>query len=82
MNEKEKAMRRVQEHEFALVELGLFLDSHPDCREALADIQRLRDETARERADYEQSFGPLTAGSGGNVDYWDWVATPFPWELV
>ena len=31
---------------------------------------------------YEEQFGPITAGGGGNADYWDWIATPWPWELA
>ena len=39
MNEKERCLRTVQSLEFALVELGLYLDSHPDCKEALAQYK-------------------------------------------
>ena len=26
------------------------------------------------------SGGSSSQGGGGNTDYWDWVATPWPWE--
>ncbi len=81
MNEKEQLLKKVQSLEFALVELGLFLDSHPDCSKALADHKRLKAEHDCLVGEYEQHFGPLTAGSGGNTDYWDWVVTPWPWEV-
>ena len=32
---REKLMREIQEVSFALVDLNLFLDSHPDCKVAL-----------------------------------------------
>lgn len=81
MNEKETGMKKVQELCFALVELGLYLDSHPDCREALKAYKELNGRYEDAKKDYEEKFGPIAPGGGGNVDYWDWVATPFPWEL-
>lgn len=81
MNEKERCLRTVQSLEFALVELGLCLDSHPDCKEALAQYKNFNAQHEQAKNQYEMHFGPLTAGSTGNTDYWDWVATPFPWEI-
>lgn len=80
MNEKDQLLRKVQEIEFALVDLGQYLDSHPDCAKALTLHKQLKAEHDRLVGEYEQQFGPLTAGGSGNTDYWDWVATPFPWE--
>lgn len=80
MNGKEQLTKELQEVDFALVELGLYLDSHPDCTKALAMYRELQEKSAALSAEYEQQFGPLVAGGSGNVDYWDWVATPFPWE--
>ena len=81
MNGREQLLRKLQEVDFALVELGLYLDSHPDCAKALAKWKELQEESAALAAEYEQKFGPLVAGGSGNTDYWDWVATPFPWEV-
>ena len=80
MNEKEQLMKALQEVEFALCEIGLYLDTHPECSEALADHKKLTAGHAELVRSYEQSFGPLTAGSTMNTDYWDWTATPWPWE--
>ena len=75
MNEKERCLRTVQSLDFALV------DFHPDCKEALAQYKNFNAQHEQAKNQYEMHFGPLTAGSTGNTDYWDWVATPFPWEI-
>lgn len=80
MNGKEQLMKKLQEVDFALTELGLYLDSHPDCAKALTSFREKQEQSAALSAEYEQGFGPLVAGGGGNTDYWDWAATPFPWE--
>ena len=80
MNEKEALMKRLQSLEFAMVDLGQYLDTHPGCREGLAYLKQLKEEHEGVKSRYEEQFGPITPGGGGNTDYWDWVATPWPWE--
>ena len=80
MNEKDKLMNELQALQFSLVDLWLYLDSHPENAQAIKtcrELSKRRDEVVKE---YEQSFGALTPGACPNADYWDWVATPFPWE--
>lgn len=81
MNEREQLLKKLQTIDFTLFEIGLYLDSHPDNAEALKAFRDYSEERDRYKKEYEQSFGPLSAGSGGSGDYWDWVATPFPWEI-
>lgn len=80
MNEKDELLKKLQGIEFAMVDLGLYLDSHPGCSDALAYYKNLKAEHDTLKAGFEERFGSLTAGSGGNTDYWDWTATPWPWE--
>ena len=81
MNEKDELLRRIQGLEFALVDLGQYLDTHPGCVDGLAHFKKLKGEHQQAVTHYEERYGSLTPGSGGNIDYWDWVATPWPWEL-
>ena len=81
MNEREELMKKLQTIQFALVDLGLYLDTHPSCAEALQMYKDLTRQAQALKNEYEQSYGALIAGQSGNTDYWDWVATPFPWEI-
>lgn len=71
-------LRAVQEQEFTLNELNLFLDTHPDCAEAFAAYRQALENAAEARRQFESEWGPLTAWSVG--DRYAWVDCPWPWE--
>lgn len=73
-------MTKITELSFALDELRLFLDTHPDCREALTAYAELRDQRAAAVAEYELKYGPLSSYGGGNRNDWDWGKGPWPWQ--
>ena len=67
--------------QFAITELALYLDMHPEDREAL---ELFRDYAARSetaRAAYEKNNGPLTKQNAGMNGSWDWTCDPWPWDL-
>ncbi|MBS5334145.1 MAG: spore coat protein CotJB [Firmicutes bacterium] len=78
---KEELMRKIQETGFALYDLSLFLDTHPNNKMALdyfADVQKSHTEL---NAQYEIMFGPLTAFDTNTENGWTWINDPWPWEL-
>ena len=79
MTEHENLKCRIKELSFVLVELNLFLDSHPSCSEALAYFKEVKKEYDALVCRYEEMGMPLTV-SGNTGDQWDWVMTPWPWE--
>ena len=82
MNEQfENMMCRIKQLEFVLVELNLYLDSHPSDAEALAYYKQIRDEHAVLAAKCAECGMPLTAGASVGQK-WDWVMSPWPWESV
>ena len=79
MAEIGRLLRAVQTAEFALTEVGLFLDTHPEDENALAYFRRYREAHDRAAAAYTAAVGPLTAlQNEGNR--WKWVDGPCPWE--
>lgn len=74
-------MKRIRETDFALVETVLFLNSHPESKEALAYYHELKKKNEALRAEYNSSCGPLTAYSNECENEWKWVKMPWPWEL-
>ena len=65
---------------FALDELRLFLDTHPDCSEALACYTEYMNTRHELVAQYTQQYGPLDAYYPGNENCWTWTAGPMPWK--
>ena len=82
MCERNRLLRNLQMIDFALTEVNLFLDSHPNCPEALSYFRKYRDMREVAVADYEANVGPLTANGSKAEETWEWVCTPWPWELV
>ena len=78
---REEAMRQVQMYDFALIDTGLFLDTHPTNREALDFYASTRMRYLQVVEEYEQQFGPLTAQDTNTDNGWAWVETPWPWEM-
>ncbi|MBR3969943.1 MAG: spore coat protein CotJB [Ruminococcus sp.] len=81
MNNKAMLMKKIKQLDFTLKELNLYLDTHPNCRRALAMFQKYR--TLRETAmnDYIKNYGPITPEQSENTQRWDWIDSPFPWEV-
>ena len=67
--------------DFALVETTLYLDAYPNCAEALAYYHKLLEERQVLAQSYTQTCGPLTAFDNTSQTCWQWVKTPWPWEI-
>ena len=78
---REAMLKRVQEAEFVLADLNLFLNTHPENQMALEMFRRYQAIHEKAAAEYEALFGPLTAGSADTTQGWGWVQTPWPWEM-
>lgn len=74
---KTKLLRRVSELGFAMHEVRLFLDTHPDDPEAQQMFDKYKKKYESVKAEYEKQFGPLTL-NGYNSD--EWLKDPWPWE--
>lgn len=75
-------LREIQEYEFAVIELALFLDNQPQERAALKDYQTVRDRYLACVKRYEEQYGPLTIFSPVQVKgNWQYIEGPWPWEI-
>ena len=80
MNRKEM-LRKVQEADFVLYDVSLFLDSHPNNRMALDFFKDAQAYYTEVVSDYEMEFGPLVAYDVDTDRGWTWVQGPWPWEM-
>lgn len=68
--------------QFAIVELNLFLDTHPDDERALQDYNKLVEQFEAEKRQYTDKYGPLVNfGFGKSRFPWQWVKAPWPWDM-
>ena len=82
MCEREQYLRAVQICEFVLVELNLYLDTHPDNTCALSYFAQINQAHREAVTAYESQFGPLTiTGTCEHAQSWDWIQGPWPWDM-
>jgi spore coat protein JB len=79
---KEQALKRVSMYQFAMHEANLFLDTHPDCTEAIKAFNKYRRLYKEAIEDFAENYGPLEVSqTSDETDYFDWVKGPWPWEV-
>jgi len=80
-SEREIALWKVQAYEFALVEVGLFLDMNPNDKTALSYFKQYRDLKHQAESDFTKKYGPITMDHMDNdLSSWKWIQNPWPWE--
>lgn len=77
-----KQLYDLQTMDFVLVELTLYLDTHPDDMAALQQYNQFAAARMQLSARFEQEFGPLKHfGQGFTKAPWQWIETPWPWQV-
>jgi len=77
--EREELLLKIMEVDFVLLDLRLYLNTHPCCTEGLRHCRHFSNESMRLKKEYEAQFGPLSQTSEVSADYFDWLDTPWPW---
>lgn len=65
---------------FAVVETGLYLDTHPCDSEALGFYNEVVEMRRNAISEYSARFEPLTLDLAGGKATWEWATAPWPWE--
>lgn len=82
--EREELMTSIHAVSFALTDLTLYLDTHPDCPNGTELFHRLLKERLTLLADFSARFYPLTQLSietgGADPSRYSWQEGPMPWE--
>lgn len=79
---RKELMDRINAVSFAVDDVKLFLDTHPDDQNALSYFHKytkMRNEALQEYATY---YGPLTIDTTVEScgDRWNWINEPWPWQ--
>lgn len=82
MNNKEQMLKDIGVVDFVLVELMLYLDTHPLDRSAMEYFNhyaRIKNQMTKE---FSMKYYPLTKEQAESSKEWRWGAAPLPWEGV
>lgn len=80
MTDREILMRKIATVDFAITDLQIFLNTHPDNTEILDKLALYREKSDKLKKQYEQQFGLITPSQNNNQNQWDWISSPWPWE--
>ena len=81
MNEQAELLTYVDMYTFAMTDLNLYLDVHPDDKEALQLFNEYRKQAIEATKNYENKYGPLQLTSNSlNTFPWAWDNEPWPWD--
>jgi spore coat protein JB len=80
--EYRRELEELQKVGFALVELTLYLDTHPTDMQALQQFNQLAQRRQQLAHAFEMKYGPLMQfGHSYSRFPWQWGDTPWPWQV-
>ncbi|NQX58574.1 spore coat protein CotJB [Paenibacillus qinlingensis] len=75
-------LRDLQAVDFVLVELTLYLDTHPNDQNIIQQYNHYAQKRMHMAGKFEMEFGPLMPfGHSFTSQPWQWVETPWPWQV-
>ncbi|MGN0383281.1 MAG: spore coat protein CotJB [Eubacterium sp.] len=78
--DRKKLFELINQTSFALDDVKLYLDTHPNCQEALAYYEKLKKMRMQAWREYTMRFGPLSAYDVNVQNEWTWNEGQLPWE--
>ncbi len=78
-NEKEKLLYKVMALSFAINDLNLYLDLHPDNKAMFDIFKKYIEEHKKLSKEYQKNYGPLKVTSTTG-DKYNWIDSPWPWD--
>ncbi|WP_088014458.1 spore coat protein CotJB [Gottfriedia acidiceleris] len=75
-------LEELQAVDFVLVELTLYLDTHPDDQNTINQFNQYVQYKKQIEANFESKYGPLYQFGGSYSDQnWNWHKGPWPWQV-
>jgi len=78
-NEREVLLFKIMEIDFAINDLNLYLDMHPEDAEMYEKFKAYTNECIRLKDEYAKKYGPLTLEQTKSNEY-EWMKNPWPWD--
>ncbi|MCH5253699.1 MAG: spore coat protein CotJB [Lachnospiraceae bacterium] len=81
-SEQAKLLHNIDLMGFVIVEMNLYLDTHPDDTEAIDYLRHYVHMKNQAMREYASKYGPLTVSTADASDCneWTWATSPMPWE--
>ncbi len=76
---RNEMLMQIMQLDFYLIDLGLYLNTHPDDKDAVRMFNDYQKEVNALKERYKREVGPLTLGTSSE-NRWNWTLNPWPWE--
>ena len=77
---RRQLMNHINEVSFAVDEVKLYLDTHPEDKKAFEMFKQLVEKFNKLKLEYENEFGPVEPYSAARFGTFNWLEGPWPWE--
>lgn len=74
-------LQELQTMDFSLYEMTLYLDTHPYDRAVMEQYNQLAQNRKQFAEQFEEYYGPLLHGKSFSRLPWQWVESPWPWQV-
>lgn len=79
MTEREILLKKISTYQFSILDLQIFLDTHPYDQQVLSQIKECKEKLLPLIEEYEEKYGPLRK-EANTANKWQWVKNPWPWD--
>lgn len=79
-NEQAEILTNIDAYAFALNDLKLYLDVHPDDVNYINLYNEYVNEYKKNVLDYTRKYGNIEANTINDSNRWSWVSEPWPWQ--
>ena len=78
-SDREAKLFNVMQYSFAINDMNLYLDLHPEDTKAMRLFEEFCREAKEAKKEYMMTYGPLTV-TKTKGDKFDWIDSPWPWD--
>jgi spore coat protein JB len=82
MNNQEQMLKDIGIVGFTVLELAIYLDTHPSDRKAIEYFNHYNRIQKQLEKEFSRMYYPLTLDHAESNQEWSWGAAPLPWEGV
>ena len=79
-NKKEELMLEIMELSFAINDLNLYLDLHPEDEKMLEKFNELVEKSCKYEMEYVEKYGALEVIDNTSNKKFEWICSPWPWD--
>ena len=77
---RDEMLKMITELDFFIIDIHLYLNTHPDDKEAIELYNSYVMQVKKLREDYNTQYGMLLANNSISKMPWQWIDNPWPWQ--